>query len=1062
MKRFILILLVTFIIIFISVFIFIKSPFFLKAVTDYINGHTDWNVGIGSMSLKEGNRLVINELLIEEKDKDGFRLNIPHAEIKAHIKGILRKNIDEIILIKPKLSIPYSKDVNGGISIPFTFNKIFVSDADLMLRLDETRPLHINEISISFDRPSHEKNARLSGNAFIEETDSRISLTAEIDAQRFDFINGKIKVSSIDLGNLFTRYPVLFLKDKKITGSAILSVEMERKTRPETNSITYQTSVSFKGLRIQSDTIALDLKDKNLEIVSKGNYDSKQNQVEIDSFSAGLSQSTLLELRGTLKNISSQIPEMHITADSRNIPIHDIKKIFSGSAVTGLNQITVSGFADAGLVISGNFRSPDIKGEISLKGEDLAWKNLKLRSVKARLPLLYEKGSLSVTNGSLEVSESVYLNTQDREHTDYKLLNTRILVPSFFFDGSMMKLYNFQIHADSAAFFNNETKSEEKNIFIRGNLEGKVATSRFMINDLIVKSDFIKGMSGDISILAGRSPVINATFLYKDIDIGRMSKKFFNDLLINHGWTVTGTGKLKTALTAEFPENGEPQLAGTNQLTLNNGGFSSADETIIGEGIEMKVSNSFEFSLPLGQLHFNIDSEATSFELLAGKFYGNFKDRVLSFSAKGAYVKENDSVQITESKLGLTRIGNIIMAGTVSKVTEKPLTEAHIRVTDFTNSEAYNFFIRDTFREEFPALALFEIDGESSADLDITETSGRFKARGEFQTTDMNISNKDHAKAISGISLTLPVSIEYPEVSETRRPFQFGTLKLTDVVWSGIKLKEVELTPSLWDNNLTFSRDVTVPVLGGDIIIRNISFNNIFSPERQLGFSLDIKNIDLGQASVAFSLPRFTGKVSGAIPGATLYQNKLLAYGEINMDLFGGSVRISDLSVDNISSPVASLKADIEFNGIDLGQLTSTFDFGHISGLVRGNFHDLVIVNGQAQRFNAFLESYKKKGIAQTINVEALRKISILGTGSSPSILYRGIYRFFKEYKYEKLGFRASLENDHLLLLGIEEDGKKGYLVKSGLLPPRVDVISYTQDISFKEMVSRLKRLKQM
>ena len=1062
MKKLILILLVTFIVIFISVFAFIKSPFFPKAVTDYINGHTDWNVGIGSVSLKEGSRLVISDLLIEEKNKDGFSLNIQHAEIKAHVKGILRKNIEEIVLIKPKLSIPYRKGVSGGISIPFTFNKISINDADLILRLDENRPLHISEISISLDRPLHEKNARLSGNAFIEATDSRISLSAEIDAQRFDFARGKIDVSSIDLGNLFARYPVLFFKNKKITGSATLSVEMDRAKRPETDGITYQTSLSFKGLRIQSDAIALDLKDKNLEIVSQGNYDSKQDKVEIDSFSSRLSQTTLLELRGTIKNISSQAPEMHITADSSDIPIDDIKKIFSGSAVTWLDQTEVNGSADAGLVISGNFHAPDVRGEFSLKGENLAWKNLKLRSVKARLPLLYKNGSLSVTNGSLQVFESVYHNPPDREQAGYKLLNALILIPSFFFDGSIMKSDNFQFHADNASFIDNKTENVEKNIFVTGNVKGEIPASRFRINNLIIKSDFIKGLSGDISILAGRSPVINATFLYKNIDIGWMSKKFSNDLPVNHGWTVTGTGRLKTVITAAFPENGKPQLTGTNQLTLNNGGFSSDDETIMCEGIEMKASNSFEFSLPVNQLRFNIDSDATKFELLAGKFYGNFEDRVLSLSVKGAYVKENDSVQITESKLGLTHIGNIFMAGTISKVTEKPLIDAHIRITDFDNSEAYNFFIRDTFREEFPALALFEMDGGSSADLDITGTSGRFKARGEFQTTDMNISNKNHDKAISGISLSLPVSIEYPEVSQTRRPVRFGALKLTEAAWSGIKFKEIEVNPSLWDNNLTFSRDVTVPVLGGDIIIRNISFNNIFSPERQLGFSIDIKNIDLGQASVAFSLPRFNGKLSGSISGATLYQNRLLADGEINMDLFGGSVRISDLSVDNILSPVASLKTDIEFNGIDLGQLTSTFDFGHISGLVRGNFHDLVIVNGQAQRFNAFLESYARKGIAQTINVEALRKISILGTGSSPSILDRGIYRFFKEYKYEKLGFRASLKNDHLLLLGIERDGSKGYLVKSGLLPPKVDVINYTQDISFKEMVSRLKRLKQI
>jgi hypothetical protein len=106
------------------------------------------------------------------------------------------------------------------------------------------------------------------------------------------------------------------------------------------------------------------------------------------------------------------------------------------------------------------------------------------------------------------------------------------------------------------------------------------------------------------------------------------------------------------------------------------------------------------------------------------------------------------------------------------------------------------------------------------------------------------------------------------------------------------------------------------------------------------------------------------------------------------------------------------------------------------------------------------METYKKKGVEQKISVDALKKISILGTGSSTSILDRGIYQFFKEYRYDKLGFKAFLKNDNLLLLGIENEGNKEYLVKGGLLPPKVDVISYTQNISFQEMVSRLQRIR--
>ena len=56
----------------------------------------------------------------------------------------------------------------------------------------------------------------------------------------------------------------------------------------------------------------------------------------------------------------------------------------------------------------------------------------------------------------------------------------------------------------------------------------------------------------------------------------------------------------------------------------------------------------------------------------------------------------------------------------------------------------------------------------------------------------------------------------------------------------------------------------------------------------------------------------------------------------------------------------------------------------------------------------------------------------------------------------------SGLRNDAFHLLGVETEGNKEFLVRGGLLPPRVDVISYTQDVSFKEMVSRLNRIRHM
>ncbi|MBE9531418.1 MAG: hypothetical protein IME98_01265, partial [Proteobacteria bacterium] len=46
-------------------------------------------------------------------------------------------------------------------------------------------------------------------------------------------------------------------------------------------------------------------------------------------------------------------------------------------------------------------------------------------------------------------------------------------------------------------------------------------------------------------------------------------------------------------------------------------------------------------------------------------------------------------------------------------------------------------------------------------------------------------------------------------------------------------------------------------------------------------------------------------------------------------------------------------------------------------------------------------------------------------------------------------------------LLGIEEADNKRYIVVGSLTPPRVDVVSYTHDTSFADLMKRLKRVQQ-
>jgi hypothetical protein len=154
---------------------------------------------------------------------------------------------------------------------------------------------------------------------------------------------------------------------------------------------------------------------------------------------------------------------------------------------------------------------------------------------------------------------------------------------------------------------------------------------------------------------------------------------------------------------------------------------------------------------------------------------------------------------------------------------------------------------------------------------------------------------------------------------------------------------------------------------------------------------------------------------------------------------------------------VPALELDLDFEELSLGQMTETLEIGRVSGIVRGRVEKLEIVNGEPVRFDAWMETVSRPGVSQRVSVAAIRQLSILG-GSGGDPLSHGILSFFDEYRYAKMGFRCSLQNDRFTLHGIEAVDGKDYLVVGSIMPPRVNVISHNQTISFSQMIRRLER----
>jgi hypothetical protein len=385
-----------------------------------------------------------------------------------------------------------------------------------------------------------------------------------------------------------------------------------------------------------------------------------------------------------------------------------------------------------------------------------------------------------------------------------------------------------------------------------------------------------------------------------------------------------------------------------------------------------------------------------------------------------------------------------------------------VDIRDLSNKNMYDFFIRETFQERVPFLSGIQTGGTTSSQVTVQGTAEKFHIRGALEIADMYIVHEETDFSLQGISLSLPIDLSYPELSEPGDTRSFGSLAIREISKKDLSIRDIHASPSLWQNTLMFQEDIVLPLFDGNIKLGDIVYSDLLKPERTLTLSVTLEGIDLQEVSKTLTLPRFSGSLSGQIPEARLAGGSLQTNGVITMNLFDGMVTIDNFSVHDVFGPVPSFSASAEIQDIDLGRLTETVEFGHISGVIRGYVRDLVIVKGQPEQFVAFIESIQTEGIDQWISVEALEKISILGSGSPSAVLSRGVYQLFKKYRYAKMGFQGKLRNDTLLLVGIETEGNKGYLVKGSPLPPRVNVINYTQHISFQELMKRLKRIKRI
>ena len=317
----------------------------------------------------------------------------------------------------------------------------------------------------------------------------------------------------------------------------------------------------------------------------------------------------------------------------------------------------------------------------------------------------------------------------------------------------------------------------------------------------------------------------------------------------------------------------------------------------------------------------------------------------------------------------------------------------------------------------------------------------------ELRLHDVNVEDAESRFSFAGLEGNLALSSGGPVAS---------ALHWRDGALHGLAFGPARLPFNSASGSLRLREAVTVPVLGGRLRLDHL----LVTPPADgagsaLRFGLALEELDVGRLATALDWPAFTGTLSGNIPDAQYRDEQLTLDGGLQMDLFGGRVAVSALSMERPFGVLPTLSADIVLDDIDLMALTGAFDFGSISGKLDGSIAGLRLVGWEAVAFDAKLVSERQRGVRQRISQRAVQDLTSVGNASFVNSLQSQLIGFFDDFGYSRLGIACKLVNEVCTMEGLAPSAG-GFVIVQGAGVPRLTVLGFNRRVDWPTLVERL------
>ena len=501
--------------------------------------------------------------------------------------------------------------------------------------------------------------------------------------------------------------------------------------------------------------------------------------------------------------------------------------------------------------------------------------------------------------------------------------------------------------------------------------------------------------------------------------------------LLGTVWSGRPTGgRLDAELALDVHANG---IQSSGEFALDGVGFDTPAGTLAGQGVN--GHGRLGIDTQGGPARLTLDATLRGGELLLGPVYAKLPDHPVQLNV--AAVGQGGVLAI--NRLRVNDADALQLDGALAFDAKGNLDKLRFERFQARFPAAYDRYGAawlDTL-----GLHRVEMSGALSGNLDLRAEGPRGFA---FTADHLNLATADGRLAIDDLNGGLDWS------AQADRP-------ITTLGWRALRLYRLPFGPASaqWRSRagtLGLTQPLALALLGGTVRMGQLDWRPGAAVGKRLETSLAVTGVDMAAFSKAMGWPQFPGTLGGAIPSLRWVDDTVELAGGLSVNVFDGFVDITQLALVQPFGPSPVLAADVDLRQLDLGSITSVFDFGSITGPLHGSIDNLRLVDWRPVAFEARLLADKGGRISQ----RAVNNLTAVGGGGIAAGLQGAVLKLFKTFGYNRIGLNCTLVGTVCHMSGLEDTGD-GYTIVEGSGLPRLQVIGHQHEVDWPTLVSRLK-----